>query len=347
MKCKNICAGIAGATGYAGAELVRILLNHPAVTIKALGSKSYSGQLYSDIYPGFKGSCDLPLTDDFEALAEDCLIVFGALPHGLSEGLADICKASGAIFIDLGADFRLEDEEVYKAWYGKAFDCPDLHKDAVYGLPELFREKISGSRLIANPGCYPTSVILGLYPALKNLMITTDSILADSKSGVTGRGRDLSRDSNFPECREGFFAYKAGGHRHVPEMEQELSKAAGSKICLTFTPHLIPVNRGILSTIYTSMKEDYGQIRKVYEETYADEPFIRVLPEGAYANIRNVRMTNCCEISLHQDPRTNRLIICSAIDNMVKGASGQAVQNMNLTLGLPETLGLSCVAPAF
>ena len=253
----------------------------------------------------------------------------------------------GVAFIDLGAEFRLEDEEEYIKWYGNKFKDTLLHKQAVYGLSELFREEIRKSRLVANPGCYPTSVALGLYPALKEHLVHRKGIIIDSKSGVTGAGRGLTLSTHYPECNEAMSAYKAGAHRHRPEIEQTLSKICGCKVNVTFTPHLVPANRGILSTIYCDIKMDYSQIRRCYERAYENEPFIVLLEEGEYANIKNVRLTNCCHISLHYDEHTQKLIICCAIDNMVKGAAGQAVQNMNIIFGFNETLGLSVIAPAF
>lgn len=344
---KKIKAGVVGATGYAGVELVRILHNHPFAELAGVSSVSYNGKEISEIYPGLRAGCNFTLADSPEGMLDECDVIFGALPHGLSEEIAEKCINNEIVFIDLGADFRLDDGEEYTKWYGKEYSNPDLHAKAVYGLCELSREEIRKTRLIANPGCYPTSVALGLYPALKNGLIDTGGIIIDSKSGVTGAGRGLTRNTHYPDCNESFSAYKAGAHRHRPEMEQTLTKIAGESVKVTFTPHLLPVNRGILSTIYCDRKADYDTIRQTYAEAYANEPFVVLLREGEYANIKNVRLSNCCHISLHQDEHTQKLIICSAIDNMVKGAAGQAVQNMNLIFGLDETSGLSAIAPAF
>lgn len=344
---KKIKVGVVGATGYAGIELVRILCSHPYASLKRVSSVSFAGKCISEIYPGLKAGCNLILDKDPNEMLDKCDVVFGSLPHGLSEEIAEKSIQKGIVFIDLGADFRLEDGDEYAKWYGCEFRNPEFHKQAVYGLPELFREDILNTKLVANPGCYPTSVALGTYPALKNGLIDTKGIIIDSKSGVTGAGRKLSQNTHYPDCNEAFSAYKAGAHRHTPEMEQTLTKAAGVPVKVTFTPHLLPANRGILSTIYCDKKADYETIRKCYEEAYAKEPFVVLLEEGQYANIKNVRMSNCCHISLHQDKHTEKLIICSAIDNMVKGAAGQAIQNMNLIFGFEETCGLSVIAPPF
>lgn len=343
-----IKAGVIGATGYAGAELVRILLGHPEVELAALGSQSFEGKAISEVYPAYYKLCDL-VCEDNAAVIDKCDVVFAALPHGLSEPLAYQCIHHGKAFIDLGADFRLESEEEYRRWYGKEYERPALHKEAVYGLPELFREDIKGKRLVANPGCYPTSAALGLYPALKKGLVETDAIIIDSKSGTTGSGRGLSQTTHFPDCNEAFSPYKIAAHRHTPEIEQTLMKAAGKRLRVTFVPHLLPINRGIVSTMYARLKLGVTEekVRDVYETFYYESPFVRVLPAGKPANLKNVRYTNLCDISLHVDPRTANLIVVSAIDNMVKGAAGQAVQNMNIIFDLPEETGLHLVPPAF
>lgn len=343
-----ILAGIIGATGYAGAELTRILLSHPEVKLAALGSQSFEGQALSAVYPSFLGLCDL-ICEDNGAVVDKSDVVFACLPHGLSQELAAECDAKGKVFIDLGADFRLNSEEDYRSWYGADYQFPELHEKAVYGLPELFREEIAGKRIIANPGCYPTSAALGLYPAIKRGLVETDAIVIDSKSGVTGAGRGLTQNTHFPDCNEAFSPYKVAEHRHTPEIEQTLSRAAGKRLRVTFVPHLLPVNRGIISTMYARLKLGVSEtaVREVYEGFYRDSTFVRVLEKGQTANLKNVKYTNLCDISLHVDPRTATLIMVSAIDNMVKGAAGQAVQNMNLVFGLPEETGLILVPPAF
>ena len=276
-------------------------------------------------------------------------VVFAALPHGLSEPLAEQCTAAGSLLIDLGADFRLESEEEYEAWYKKPFDKPELHDGAVYALPELFRDAIKDAKIVANPGCYPTAAALGLAPALKNGLADGSHVIIDAKSGVTGAGRSLTQNTHYPETNETISAYKVGSHRHTPEIEQSLSHMAGSPVKVTFVPHLLPVNRGIEETIYLPLKEGVTleQVRAAYEEFYKDEPFVRIERDGVSAQIRNIVRSNFCDISLHVDKRTGTLIVCSCIDNMVKGAAGQAIQNMNLKFGLAETTGLDTLPAGF
>ncbi|MCI5898498.1 MAG: N-acetyl-gamma-glutamyl-phosphate reductase [Anaerovoracaceae bacterium] len=343
----KVKVGIVGATGYAGVELVRLLLNHPYTEIVGISSVSFGGRDISEIYPGLRPEFQKELSSDPQQFLKGCDVVFASLPHGLSEGIALACMENDVLFIDLGADFRLDSENDYRKWYGKPFDYPKLHTQSVYGLCEWFREDIKKAKLVGNPGCYPTSIALGLWPALKKGLIQPKGIIIDSKSGVTGAGRSLTQNTHYPECNEALAAYKAGAHRHLPEIEQTLSKAGSGDVQVTFLPHLVPVNRGILSTIYCDCPADMETVRAAYEEAYGAERFVTVLREGEYANIRNVRCSNSCHISLHRDEHSGKLIVCSAIDNMVKGAAGQAVQNMNLILGLEEDCGLTAVAPAF
>lgn len=344
----KIKASVIGATGYAGAELIRLLLSHPQAEIAAISSKSFEGKRLSEIYPSYYGLCDEILVDSNQAVDKGD-VIFAALPHGLSEPLGRECLEKGKVLIDLGADFRLESEDEYEEWYQKPFDIPEIHPQSVYCIPELFRDKAKGKKIIANPGCYPTSAALGLAPAIENELISTCGIIIDSKSGVTGAGRGLTQNTHYPECNEAFAPYKAGIHRHTPEIEQTLSKLCGKEVKITFVPHLLPVNRGIVSTIYARLSDGIGEeeIRAAYEKKYDCEEFVRVLPKGQYANLKNVRMSNFCDISLHVDQRTRTLIIVSTIDNMVKGAAGQAIQNMNLVFGLAEDEGLKIVPPAF
>ncbi len=344
----KIKAGIIGATGYAGAELVRILLSHPQAEIAAISSVSFEGKPLSEVYPSYRTLCDMECGTQ-EEVVEKSDVIFAALPHGLSQELASQCAAAGKRFIDLGADFRLESEQEYQEWYGCTFLDQELHKKAVYGLPELFRDKIRGKELVANPGCYTTGAPLALAPAVKNGLVSTKGIIIDSKSGVTGAGRKPSQGNHYPELNEGFHAYKVACHRHTPEIEQTLTSLAGEPVTITFVPHLLPVNRGIISTCYARMLEGvtFEQVRKAYEAFYKDEYFIRLLPEGANADIHHIKYSNFCDISLHYDARTHTLIAISAIDNMVKGAAGQAIQNMNILFGLDETTGLKLVPPAF
>ena len=343
---KMIKAGVIGATGYAGAELVRLLTGHPDVVLAAVSSTSYEGKELCAVYPNLSDGTSRSLTDA-ENVVDQSDVVFAALPHGLSEPLANRALQKGAVFIDLGADFRLYDEAQYQAWYGKAFSEPALHRKARYCLPEIDRAPIRTTDLIANPGCYPTSIALGLMPALRQNLVSLSGIVIDSKSGVTGAGRGLTQTSHFPDANEAFSAYKAGIHRHTPEIEQTLCDIARQPVAVTFVPHLLPVNRGILSTIYCKTDCSLDRIYNAYQTAYDEEYFVRLMPKGEYANIKNVRMSNYCDISLHFDEHTGTLIITSAIDNMVKGAAGQAIQNMNIRFGFAETAGLAMLPPAF
>ena len=346
MNYQKIKAGIIGATGYAGAELFRLLSAHPYVTISAVSSTSFEGKTLESVYPAL--TTDVPHTlCDMDKVVELSDVIFAALPHGLSEELAEKCDKSGKVLIDLGADFRLTEQADYEKWYGLTYKYPELHKKALYCLPEINRNKISGIDIIANPGCYPTSIALGLMPVLKNKMCDPSSgIIIDSKSGVTGAGRSLTQNTHYPDTNEAFAAYKAAVHRHTPEIEQTLTHLYGAKVNVTFVPHLLPVNRGILSTIYVKTAAEFDKIYETYAKTYKNEKFVRVMPKGVFANIKNVRMSNYCDISLHYDDHTSTLIITSAIDNMVKGAAGQAIQNMNIRFGFPEDEALRKLAPS-
>lgn len=344
----KIQAGILGATGYAGVELTRLLLRHPQAEVAAVSSVSFEGKKLSDVYPSLRKSCELECGSADDVIAKSD-VVFAALPYGLSQDTAAACVKKGKKFIDLGADFRLDDAADYEKWYGCEYRFPELHEKAVYGLPELFRADIVGASVVGNPGCYPTSAALGIAPALRAGMVEPTGIVIDSKSGTTGAGRKTAQGTHFPECNEAFSAYKVASHRHTPEIEQTLSKAAGKKATVTFVPHLLPVNRGILSTIYARTKSGVtlDAVRALYEETYKNEYFVRLLPKGEGVDIRNVRCSNYCDIQLYADEHTGLLIVTSVIDNMVKGAAGQAIQNMNLLFGLSETDGLDMIPPAF
>ena len=340
--------GIIGANGYAGAELVRLLLMHDKVEIAAIHARSDEGKTLASIYPGFKNISDL-IFENEDSVVEKSDFIFASLPHGLSEPLARKCIDANKKFIDLGADFRLDDVEDYKQWYKLDYNDPSLHTMSVYGLSEIHRESIKNASIIGNPGCYPTSIALGCYPALKNKIVNTSHIIIDSKSGTTGAGKGLSETTHFPRTNEAFHAYKAGCHRHTPEIEQMLSEIAQSKTTITFVPHLLPISRGILSTIYLPLNKEISEeeIYDLYKETYKSEKFVRVLDQGEFADLKFVKYTNYCDISLHFDKRTNTLIVTSAIDNMVKGAAGQAIQNMNIMAGFKEDCGLDYIAPSF
>ena len=336
-----------GASGYTGQELLRHLLMHPAATIVAITSRRYAGVPLADVYPVFQGLTDLTFMNASPAeVARLADVVFLALPHGVSMTVAPAFLAAGKKVIDLSADFRLRDAAEYERWYGK-HAAPALLAEAVYGIPELYRETIRKAVVVANPGCYPTSVILGLAPLLKVGYIDTASIIVDAKSGVSGAGREPQVASLFCEVNEGFKAYKVGGqHRHIPEMEQELARIAGCEIRISFTPHLLPVNRGILSTIYGSLRSDATaeELTDLYRRHYQDEPFVRICKPGAFPNISSVCGSNFCDIGVTIDKRTKRVIVLSAIDNLIKGAAGQAIQNMNLICGFSEETGLTGIS---
>ncbi len=334
---------IVGSSGYTGGELYRLLLHHTRVAVTAVTSEKSAGKPLASIFPHLEGLTDLicePL--DPEAVARKTDFVFLALPHVTAQEAAFHFCQLGKKVVDLSADYRLTDPALYEKWYEHCHQYPDLLKQAVYGLPELHREEIERARLVANPGCYPTSAILGLAPLVKEGAIDLKTIIIDSKSGVSGAGRSPSLTYHYPEVNEGLMAYKIGTHRHTPEIEQELGALAKKTVTLSFTPHLIPMNRGILSTMYATLNRamDWGQLCSVYREFFKGKPFVRILPAGRFPNVGNVRGSNFCDIGLYADPRTGRVVVVTAIDNLVKGASGQAIQNMNLMAGFDETEGL-------
>ena len=333
---------IIGATGYTGAELVKILLRHPEVEIETVTSQSFAGKKISEVYPWL--STDLVCQSlDVERTASLSSFIFTALPHGASMEVVGKLYLRDKRIVDLSADFRLESPSLYEKWYGVAHKKKNLLKRAVYGLPELYREEIKGARLVANPGCYPTSAVLSLAPLLKFDLIKEDSIIVDSKSGVTGAGRKLSLKTHFPEVNENLSAYQVGCHRHIPEIEQELTKLAQKEVKITFIPHLVPLNRGILSTCYACLKKSLKlkDLVKVFEDFYGEEPFVEILPQGCFPQVKDVANSNRCQIGLAVDEKRHCVIIISTIDNLGKGASSQAVQNMNIMCGFEETMGLS------
>lgn len=339
----KIRVGIVGATGYTGGELLRFLLNHEQVEITAVTSKTYAGIPMKEAYPSLRGCLDLTcLPLDVEKIAPLADVFFLGLPHKMAMETAIPLVDLGRKVIDLSADFRLKDPATYERWYGVPHASTSHLKKAVYGLPELHREEIREASLIANPGCYPTGAILGLAPLLKENLIQLDSIIIDSKSGTSGAGRRLDLSIHFAECNEGLRAYSVAVHRHTPEIEQELSRLAGQSLCVSFTPHLAPITRGILSTIYVRPHHPLPdkEALAIYRGFYREAPFVRVLPEGRLPDTKYVYGSNFCDIGLRFDPRTERLVVLTAIDNLVKGASGQAIQCMNIQSGFEERKGL-------
>jgi N-acetyl-gamma-glutamyl-phosphate reductase len=339
-----ISVGIIGASGYTGAELARILCNHPEVRITAATSRQHAGQPLSEVFPSLRGRVDIVCENlSITELCEKADFFFTAVPHKTAMDLVPHLLAAGKKVVDLSADFRLRDVSVYEEWY-QPHSSSQFLAEAVYGLPELYRHDISTCRLVANPGCYPTSIILGLAPLLKAGAIEPQTIIADSKSGTSGAGRSAQVGSLFCEVHDGFRPYKVGrAHRHTPEIEQELSVLAGTNVHISFTPHLLPLSRGILSTIYASLVPgfDRQKIDNLYSNQYQNEPFVRVLQEDTFPTTQYVRGSNFCDISYKIDHTTGRIIVMSAIDNIGKGASGQAIQNMNIMHGFAENTGLT------
>lgn len=339
-----IKVGIAGATGYTGQELVRILNRHPEVKLQSLLCQSQVGQQYSELFPSFLGDVDQVLQgmDQLQCAAQSCDVLFLALPHGVPANLVNTEMLTGTNVIDLGADFRLKDPFQYEKWYESAHPTPHLLSRAVYGLPEYRRTEIKKARLVANPGCYATATILALQPLVSSGWLESNSIIVDAKSGVSGAGRALSLPVHFNECNENLKAYKVASHRHTPEIEQELSDIGGTDIKIAFTAHLVPMSRGILATTYAKVKTGVTEqdLLEIYKEKYGDEPFVKVLG-GESPETKWVRDGNNCHISVNVDERTGNAIVISVIDNLIKGAAGQAVQNMNLVCGINEAVGLS------
>ena len=343
---QTIRVGLVGVTGYTGMELVRLLAGHPRMQLVQATSRKEAGTRLDEHYPFTQGlPCgELVICEpDPAGLAAECDIVFLAIPHGAAMNMGAELVGKGCRVVDLSADYRLRDIPTYEAWYNVEHTQHAILAEAVYGLPELYAPKIAKARLVANPGCYPTASILGLYPALKAGLIRTEDIVIDAKSGTSGAGRGANVGTLFCEVSDNFRAYKLTGHRHMPEIEQEVSLVAGTPITLSFNPHLLPINRGILATIYTRLANDsttVEQVHAAYQETYAPHSFVRVLPVGKLPELKNVRGTMFCDIGLVVDKRTKRLIIVSAIDNLCRGASGQAVACANLVAGLPLETGL-------
>ena len=349
-----IKVGIIGSTGYAGGELVRLLMNHKEVEIKWFGSRSYVDKKYAEVYQNFFQIVDDKCMDDnMEALANEVDVIFTATPQGLCASLVNDDILNKVKIVDLSADFRIKDVETYEKWYGIEHKSPEFIEEAVYGLCEINREDIKNARLIANPGCYPTCSTLSIYPLAKEGLIDMSTVIIDAKSGTSGAGRGAKVDNLYCEVNENIKAYGVANHRHTPEIEEQLGYAAKKEVVLNFTPHLVPMNRGILATEYATLKKKadgtyptYDEVKAVYDKYYKDEKFVRVLEPGVCPETRWVEGSNYTDINFKVDPRTRRVVMMGALDNLVKGAAGQAVQNMNLIFGLPEDMGLQ-QAPMF
>ena len=338
-----IKVGIVGGTGYTGIELLRILARHPESELVAITSRKEAGTPASEIFPSLRGIVDLPYSDPAKTDLSKCDVVFFATPNTVAMGEARALLEDGIRVIDLSADFRIKDVAVWEKWYKVKHAAPDLVAQAVYGLPEVNRDKISRARLVANPGCYPTAVQLGLIPLLATGAVDAEHLIADAKSGVSGAGKKTEEHLLFSEAADNFKAYGVSGHRHWPEILQGLGEAAGRDVRLTFVPHLVPMIRGIHATLYARITKA-TDFQGLYEDRYRDEPFVDVLPVGSEPDTRSVRAANTCRITVHRPHDGDTLVVLSVIDNLVKGASGQAVQNMNIMFGLNETTGLTHVA---
>lgn len=339
-----IKVGIVGGTGYTGVELLRLLAQHPEVELTQITSRSEAGKPVSDLYPNLRGHIDLAFSEPDDDKLASCDVVFFATPNGIAMQSAPALLDKGVKVIDLAADFRISDQQTWEDWYGMQHACPDLLAKAVYGLPEINRSKIQNAQLVANPGCYPTAVQLGFMPLLEQELVDTNMLIADAKSGVSGAGRGAAVPFLLTECTESFKAYKTNGHRHLPEIKQMLQRLSIQPINLTFAPHLVPMIRGIHATLYAPLKSDSVDVQTLFEDYYADEPFVDVLPFGSQPETRSVKGSNMCRIAVHRPQGGNMVVVLSVIDNLVKGAAGQAVQNMNLMCGLPETAGLEQIA---
>ena len=343
----TIKAGIVGGTGYTGVELLRLLAQHPQVELKAITSRKEAGTPVARMFPSLRRKVELAFTEPGARTLAGCDVVFFATPNGVAMGEARALLDGGAKVIDLSADFRIKDLAEWERWYKLKHAAPELVREAVYGLPELNRSRIKGARLVANPGCYPTATQLGFLPLVEAGVVDLDHLIADAKSGVSGAGRKAELPLSFSEASDNFAAYNVPGHRHWPEIRQGLAQAAEREVGLVFTTHLTPLIRGIHATLYARVTKE-ADFQQLFEKRYASEPFVDVMPAGSHPDTRSVRAANTCRIALHRPPERARgsdtLVVLSVIDNLVKGASGQAVQNMNLMFGLPETTGLEQIA---
>lgn len=335
-----IKVGIVGGTGYTGVELLRLLVQHPQVELRAITSRGDAGMAVADMFPSLRGRLALNFVDPKEADLEACDVVFFATPNGIAMAQARVLLDAGVRVIDLAADFRIKDPAEWEKWYGMKHAAPELIEEAAYGLPEANREKIRTARLVANPGCYPTAVQLGFLPLVESGLVDTTRLIADAKSGASGAGRKAEVHTLFAEASDNFKAYGVHGHRHLPEIRQGLSGAAGKPVGLTFVPHLTPMIRGIHATLYAQVTQE-ADFQALYESRYRSEPFVDVLPFASHPDTRSVRAANVCRVALHRPQGGNTLVVLSVIDNLVKGAAGQAVQNMNIMFGFDECAGLT------
>jgi len=338
-----IRVGVVGGTGYTGVELLRLLALHPAVQLSVITSRSEAGNKVADLFPNLRGYVDLEFSEPELAVLADCEVVFFATPNGIAMGMAGELLERGVKIIDLAADFRLKDPRLWQKWYGMQHACPDILATAVYGLPEMNREAIARAQLVANPGCYPTAVQLGFLPLLESACIDASTLIADCKSGVSGAGRKASIGTLLAEAAESFKAYSVPGHRHLPEIRQGLEQCTDSPIGLTFVPHLTPMIRGIHATLYARPTTVAVDLQAVFEARYQQEPFVDVLPAGSHPETRTVKGANYCRIAVHRAPDTDTVVVLSVIDNLVKGAAGQAIQNMNIMSGFEESTGLQSI----
>lgn len=347
MKARKIRVGIVGGTGYTGVELLRLLAMHPQAELHTITSRQEAGQPVADIFPSLRPQVRLSYASPEQAPLAECDVVFFATPHGIAMSQAPDLLKAGIRVIDLSADFRLRDAAAWRQWYSEPHVAPEWLDPAVYGLPEVNRERIRSAQLVACPGCYPTAVQLGFLPLLEQGLVDAGSLVADAKSGVSGAGRNARLGSLYSEVSDSLAAYSVAGHRHLPEIIQGLQAAARTKVGLTFVPHLAPMNRGIFATLYARLLQPGADLQQVFEARYHDEPFVDVLPAGAHPQTRNVRGANICQIAVHRPQGGDTVVVLSAIDNLTKGASGQAVQCFNLMFGFPEdtALAVSAVVP--
>jgi N-acetyl-gamma-glutamyl-phosphate reductase len=345
MTGKAIKVGIVGGTGYTGVELLRLLAQHPGCELRVITSRKEAGMPVADMFPNLRGRVALRFTEPSNAALAACDVVFFATPNGVAMGEARALYDAGVRLIDIAADFRIRDVALWEKWYGMRHACPELVAEAVYGLPEVNRDSIRNARLVANPGCYPTAVQLGFLPLVEAGLVDTGHLIADAKSGVSGAGRKAEVHTLLAEASDNFKAYGVSGHRHHPEIEQGLNRAARGAVGLVFVPHLTPMIRGIHATLYARLlAAEHAELQAAYERRYAGEPFVDVMPSGSHPDTRSVRGANVCRIAVHRPRGGDTVVVLSVIDNLVKGAAGQAVQNMNIMFGLPETTGLDQVA---